>query len=65
MLAVLQPAAKKRLELPSERSPSRASFPLPGKDIMVEFRPRHSDKKWHISFSGSDEAMKIASEDWQ
>ena len=46
-----------------ERSPSGASFPIPDEDIHVHLRPRDSTKEWHISFSGSGEAIKIVMED--
>lgn len=57
------PTEGKWVEPTTEQSPSGASFPIPDEDIMLEFRPRNPSKKWHISFSGSNEPIKIALED--
>ncbi|KAI1746708.1 cytochrome P450 [Xylaria castorea] len=57
------PVAGKWIEPTFERSPSGASFPIPDEDILVEFRHRDIGRKWHVSFTGSGEAMKIATED--
>ncbi|KAK7995167.1 cytochrome P450 [Apiospora arundinis] len=51
------------VEPTTEKSPSGASFPVPDEDIKVHIRPRDLDKKWHISFSGSGEPIRIALED--
>ncbi|KAK8078435.1 cytochrome P450 [Apiospora saccharicola] len=57
------PVGGRWVEPTSERSPSGASFPIPDEDINVQLRPRDLAKEWHISFSGSGEAIKIAMED--
>ncbi|KAI3325505.1 cytochrome P450 [Xylariaceae sp. AK1471] len=44
-------------------SPAQAGFPVPDEDIMVELRPRDPSKKWQVTYSGSDEAIGIVSED--
>lgn len=46
-----------------DNSPVQAAFPIPDKDIDVELRPRDPSKKWHVTFTGSDEAMALVSED--
>lgn len=46
-----------------ENSPIQAGFPIPDKDIDVELRPRDPSKKWEVTFTGSEEAMGIVSED--
>ncbi|KAK7920215.1 cytochrome P450 [Apiospora marii] len=57
------PVGGRWVEAATSRSPSGASFPIPDEDINVHLRPRDLTKKWHISFSGSGEAIKIAMED--
>ncbi|KAI0202880.1 cytochrome P450 [Astrocystis sublimbata] len=44
-------------------SPAQAGFPVPDEDIMVELRSRMSDKKWHVTYSGSTKALEIVAED--
>ncbi|KAK2596476.1 hypothetical protein N8I77_013364 [Diaporthe amygdali] len=46
-----------------KNSPIQAGFPIPDEDIDVEIRPRDPNKKWRVTFMGSDEAMGIVSED--
>lgn len=46
-----------------KNSPIQAGFPIPDKDIDVELRPRDPSKKWEVTFTGSEEAMGIVSED--
>ncbi|KAI0444733.1 cytochrome P450 [Xylaria telfairii] len=46
-----------------KNSPAQAGFPVPDEDIMVELRPRAPNKKWHVTYSGSAEAICIVSED--
>ena len=57
------PVEGKWVEPTWKNSPVQAGFPIPDKDIDVELRPRNSNKKWHVSFSGSEKAMEIVSED--
>ncbi len=57
------PAGGEWLEPTWNNSPVQAGFPVPDKDIDVELRPRRPERKWHVTFSGSDEAMGIVSED--
>ncbi|KAK8042437.1 hypothetical protein PG994_012920 [Apiospora phragmitis] len=40
-----------------------SGFPVPDEDVDVTFRPRDPSKKWHVTFSGADQAMGIVSED--
>lgn len=67
-LLVLQfdvvPVTGKWSEPTSKNSPVQAGFPIPDEEINVELRPRDASKKWHVSFSGSDEAMEIVTEDF-
>ncbi|SPQ20747.1 b4576777-2013-4262-b571-3b18ab8788b6 [Thermothielavioides terrestris] len=44
-------------------SPSQAGFPVIDQDIPVELRPRDPRRRWRVTFSGSDKAMEIVSED--
>lgn len=44
-------------------SPIQAGFPILDKDIDVELRPRDPSKNWEVTFTGSEEAMGIVSED--
>ncbi|CAN8104370.1 unnamed protein product [Discula destructiva] len=46
-----------------ENSPLQSGFAVPDEDIEVELRPRHPGTEWNVTFSGSDEAMKIVIED--
>ncbi|KUI64580.1 25-hydroxycholesterol 7-alpha-hydroxylase [Cytospora mali] len=66
-LLVLQfdvvPTAGEWVEPTWNNSPAQAGFPIPDEDISVQLRPREPNKKWHVSFSGSDKAMGIVSED--
>ncbi|KAI1801532.1 cytochrome P450 [Daldinia bambusicola] len=66
-LLVLQfdvvPVAGKWVEPTWENSPVQAGFPILDKDIDVELRPRDTEKKWHVIFTGSDKAVGIVSED--
>ncbi|KAH8883487.1 cytochrome P450 [Thozetella sp. PMI_491] len=66
-LLVLQfdmvPVAGKWIEPTWNNSPVQAGFPIPDEDIEVELRPRDPSKKWNVTFSGSDEAIGIVSED--
>lgn len=57
------PICGKWVEPTWKNSPVTAGFPVPDKDIDVELRPRDLTKKWHVTFSGSDQAMDIVSED--
>ncbi|KAI0143564.1 cytochrome P450 [Xylariaceae sp. FL1272] len=59
------PVGGKWLEPTWERSPAGASFPIPDNDISVDFVPRKMDHAWRISYSSSDEPIKIAAEDYQ
>lgn len=66
-LLVLQfdivPVVGKWVEPTWKNSPLQAGFPIIDDDIRVELRPRDLSKKWHVEFSGSDEAIEIVSED--
>ncbi|KAF4636504.1 hypothetical protein G7Y89_g1572 [Cudoniella acicularis] len=66
-LLVLQfdvvPVEGKWVEPTWKNSPIQAGFPVPDEDINVELRPRNPSKKWNVTFSGSEEAMGIVSED--
>ncbi|KAJ0109492.1 cytochrome p450 oxidoreductase [Diaporthe amygdali] len=66
-LLVLQfdvvPVGGEWIEPTWKNSPIQAGFPIPDEDIDVELRPRDSGKKWLVTFTGSDEAMGIVSED--
>ncbi|XXH02880.1 hypothetical protein Hte_009268 [Hypoxylon texense] len=66
-LLVLQfdvvPLAGKWVEPTWENSPVQAGFPVPDEDIKVELRPRIPERKWRVTFTGSDKAMEIVSED--
>ena len=66
-LLVLQfdivPVVGKWVEPTWNNSPLQAGFPIIDEDIRVELRPRDLSKKWHITFSGSDETIEIVSED--
>lgn len=42
---------------------SRGAFPIPDEDVNVELRARDPSRKWKVTFSGSDGAMGIVSED--
>ncbi|KAL2016802.1 hypothetical protein VTK56DRAFT_2971 [Thermocarpiscus australiensis] len=44
-------------------SPVQAGFPVIDEDIRVELRPRDPGRKWRVTYSGSDKAMDIVSED--
>lgn len=44
-------------------SPITAGFPIIDDDIEVEFRPRDPDTRWDVTFSGSNEAMAMVSEE--
>ncbi|KAI0121937.1 cytochrome P450 [Daldinia grandis] len=57
------PVAGKWIEPTWENSPVQAGFPVPDEDINVELRPRDPERKWHVTFTGSDKAMGIVSED--
>ncbi|KAK3326670.1 cytochrome P450 [Apodospora peruviana] len=46
-----------------ENSPMQSGFPVIDNDIDVELQPRDPSRKWRVTFSGSDEAMDIVSED--
>lgn len=66
-LLVLQfdvvPVAGKWVEPTWEKSPVQAGFPIIDEDINVELRPREPERKWNVTFTGSDQAMRIVSED--
>lgn len=59
------PVAGKWVEPTWKNSPVQSGFPIPDEDISVELRPRDLEKKrqWRVTFSGSDKAMEIVSED--
>lgn len=57
------PVRGKWIEPICDNSPAQAGFPIPDEDIEVELRPRDATKKWSITFSGSDKAMDMVSED--
>ncbi|KAK4184523.1 cholesterol 7-alpha-monooxygenase [Podospora australis] len=44
-------------------SPGQAGFPVIDNDIMIELEPIGPERKWHIQFSRSDEAIGIVAED--
>jgi len=46
-----------------DKSPPQGTFPLIDEDIEVELRPRDPKRKWKVTFTGSDDAMPIVSED--
>lgn len=46
-----------------KNSPVTSGFPIPDEEIEVELRPRDLNKKWRVTFSGSDQAMNIVTED--
>ncbi|GAB1317669.1 hypothetical protein MFIFM68171_07879 [Madurella fahalii] len=66
-LLVLQfdvmPVAGKWVEPTWDKSPLQAGFPVIDEDIRVELRPRDPSRKWRVTYSGSDKAMDIVSED--
>ncbi|KAI0470471.1 cytochrome P450 [Xylariaceae sp. FL0804] len=66
-LLVLQcdvtPVGGKWVEPSWKNSPAQAGFPVPDHDIEVELKPRSPEIKWRVTFSGSDKAMGIVSED--
>ncbi|KAG8163072.1 hypothetical protein KVR01_007550 [Diaporthe batatas] len=51
------------IEPTSKNSPIQAGFAVPDSDIDVELRPRDPTRKWRVTFTGSDEAIGIVSED--
>ena len=53
----------KWVEPTCNNSPVQVGFPFPDKDIDVELRPRDPSIKWQVTFTGSEEAMGIVSED--
>ncbi|KAI1368199.1 cytochrome P450 [Xylaria arbuscula] len=59
------PSAGKWIEPTWRNSPLQAGFPVPDDDISIELTPRESvaATKWHVTFSGSDNAMEIVTED--
>jgi cytochrome P450 len=67
VLLVLQfdvvPVIGKWVEPTWKNSPVQAGFPVPDEDIDVELRPRNPSTKWNVTFSGSEDAMGIVSED--
>lgn len=46
-----------------ENSPLQAGFPVIDEDIPIELHPRDPERKWWVSYSGTDKAMDIVSED--
>lgn len=44
-------------------SPVQLGFPIPDEDIDVELRPRDPSQRWQVTFTGSEGAMGIVSED--
>ncbi|KAK5630574.1 hypothetical protein RRF57_006289 [Xylaria bambusicola] len=46
-----------------QNSPANAVFPVLDKEVVVELRPQALNKKWNATYSESDEAMSIISED--
>ncbi|KAK8127816.1 hypothetical protein PG984_008924 [Apiospora sp. TS-2023a] len=66
-LVVLQfdmvPVGGQWVEPTFENSPPQSGFPVPDEDIQVELRPREPSKKWVVTFSGTDQALGIVSED--
>ncbi|OTA83152.1 hypothetical protein M434DRAFT_36844 [Hypoxylon sp. CO27-5] len=57
------PIAEKWVKPTWENSPVQTRFPVLDKDIEVEFQPRDREREWRVTFSGSDEVMRIVSED--
>ncbi|KAL1860380.1 hypothetical protein Daus18300_009293 [Diaporthe australafricana] len=57
------PVAGQWIEPTCKNSPVQGSFPIPDEDINVELRARDPSRKWSVTYSGSDEAMAIVSED--
>ncbi|KAI3395690.1 hypothetical protein diail_988, partial [Diaporthe ilicicola] len=51
------------IEPTSKNSPIQAGFTVPDNDIDVELRPRDPTRKWQVTFTGSDEAIGMVSED--
>jgi hypothetical protein len=46
-----------------ENSPAQAGFPVIDEDIEVELRPLEPERKWRVTYSGSDKAMAVVAED--
>jgi len=58
------PVTGKWVEPTWNNSPLQAGFPVPDQEIDIELWPRHASNKWNMTFSGSEKAIEIVSEDF-